>query len=115
MGPAVRALQKLFNAFGDIPLLLLVSYFDVLIIGGAALTAHAVETHRQVQDNVALTCPVFDGASGLVPAHGDCGKPLAGRSELGSAMPRDVPAGTPLQRMTSPYIWVRHEFRDTGD
>jgi hypothetical protein len=115
MRPTVRALRKIFDAGVGIPLLLIVGYFDVLIIGGAALIAHAVETHRQVQDNVALTCVVFDGAPGLVPEHGDCGKPVAGRPVLGSATLRDFAAGTPLQRMTSPYIWVRHQFHDTGD
>jgi hypothetical protein len=111
MRPVVRALQKIFDAGGGIPLLLLVGYFDVMIIGGAALIARFVETHGQVQDNAALTCPVFGGVSGSMPAHGDCGKPVAGRSALSSA----VPAGIPLQRTTSLYIWVRHRFHDAGD
>jgi hypothetical protein len=97
MGPAVRALQKILNAFGDIPLLMLVGYFDVLIIGGAALVAHAVETQQDVEDNVAVR------------------KAVAGEPTLGSSMPRDAAAGTPLQRMTSPYIWVGRKFRDSSD
>jgi hypothetical protein len=111
MRPVVKALRKIFDTADGVPLLLLVGYFDVLIIGGAALITHAVESHRQVRDNVALTCPAFDGASGLVPAHSDCGT----RPALGNAMAREVAAGTPLQRMTIPYIWVRQRFRDFGD